>query len=146
MQLSNLPSTVTSRDIDALCESARKSDHLFDCSRCLQEIHDYHEVSHYRVNGEDVCGECVNHCGCATLDDKHFPAKVYEVQFREWVNDGKLGDPMCPTCAANEIVGEFLEDSTFDADDYPGEWGKDAIAQLLAKAFPLPGKDGCDAT
>ena len=141
--MSNLPSGVTDREIDALCEHARQSDHLFDCSRCLQEIHDYTEISHHRVNGRDVCGECVGNCACATLDDKHFPAKVYEIRFREWANDGKLSQPYCPVCAANEILGDFLGDRLFDYNDkqWDGEWGKDALAQLLAKAFPLPAKE-----
>lgn len=143
--MSILPSGVTNREIDALCEHARKSDLLFTCSRCLQEIHDYTEVAHHRVNGKDVCGECVNYCGCATLDDEHFPDKVYEIRFREWANDGKLVDAYCPVCAANEILGGWIGDSTFDYNDYTGEWGKDAIEQLLAKAFPLPAKEVHDA-
>lgn len=136
--LSNLPAGVTNREIDELCERAYRSNHLFDCSRCLQEIHDYTEVTHYRVNGQDVCSECVNHCACSTLDDDNFPTKVYEVRFREWANDGKLSDAHCPICAANEILGDMLGERNFDFNDFPGEWGKDAIAQLLAQAFPLP--------
>lgn len=138
--MSNLPAGVTNHEIDALCERAYRSDRLFECSRCLQGIHDYTEVSHYRVNGKDVCGECVHSCagGCGMLDDDTFPAKVIEIRFREWANDGKLSDAMCPICAANEILGGMLGERNFDFNDFPGEWGKDAIAQLLAKAFPLP--------
>jgi hypothetical protein len=80
------------------------------------------------------------------LTDAYIEGKVIEIFFRDIDSDGKLGDATCPKCAADWIVGQLLGAAgTFDADDYPGEWGKDAIAQLLAQAFPLPEKEGCDA-
>lgn len=148
MPLSNLPSGVTDRDIDALCEQARKGDHLFECSRCLQDIYDYTEVAHHRVNGQDVCGECVRTCELCggMLTDEFTEGTVYEITFRDFDNDGKLNVNTCPKCAADWIIGVFLGCAgTFDAEDYPREWGKDAIAQLLAQAFPLPVKEGSDA-
>lgn len=146
--MSNLPTGVTNRDIDALCNHARKGDLLFECSRCLQEIHDYTEVAHHRVNGQDVCGDCVRSCELCggMLTDEFTEGKVYEITFRDFDNDGKLTEDTCPKCASDWAIGTFLGCAgTFDADDYPGEWGKDAITQLLAKAFPLPAKEVCDA-
>jgi hypothetical protein len=118
-------------------------DPLFECSRCLREIHEYTELAHHRVNGQDVCGKCVHTCGggCGLwLNDDDFPEKVIEVRFRELTSDGKLTDAHCPICAANSVICDFLDDRWFDFEEaqWAGEWGKDAIAQLLAKAFPLP--------
>lgn len=139
----SLPAGVTDSMYDRI---HHHDDPLFECSRCLREIHEYTELAHHRVNGQDVCGKCVGFC-CNILDDENFPEKVYEIRFREWANDGKLTDAHCPTCAANEIIGDFLGDRWFDFEEaqWDGDWGKDAIAQLLAKAFPLPVKEVADA-
>lgn len=138
--MSSLPAGVTSREIDALRARAYRSDHLFYCSRCLQSIHDYTEISHHRVNGKDVCGECVNTCAmCGQwLNDDDFPAKVIEICFREYENDGKLSDAHCPQCAANWLIGGFIGDRTFDYDDYDKDYGYIAIKNLLYMANALP--------
>lgn len=141
--LSNLPAGVTSREIDALCDHfADNCEVLFDCSRCLQSIYDFTEISHHRVNGHDVCGECVNTCAmCGQwLNDDDLPAKVIEVRFSEWENDGKLSDAHCPQCAANWLIGGFIGDKTFDYDDYDGDdgIGRLEITYLLYAENSLP--------
>jgi len=146
MPLSNSPSGVTSREIDALCQRAYKSDHLLDCSRCLQEIHEYTETSHHRVNGQDVCGECASMCAmCGEwLDDARLSPKAIEIRFREHENDGKLSDPHCPKCAADWLIGVFVgEAGMWDSDDFLSrDFDEDVtrfrINRELLKANALP--------
>lgn len=146
--MSNLPSGVTDRDIDALCEHACKSDLLFECSRCLQEIYDYTEIAHHRVNGQDVCGDCVRTCELCggMLTDEFTKGKVYEITFRDFDNDGKLTNDTCPKCASDWIIGCFVgEAGIWDSDDYKGTHGRIQITCILRHYFPLSVKEVSDA-
>lgn len=142
---SYLPAGVTNREIDRLCEHYG-GDPIFECVKCLQDVHE-DDTPQFTVNGTLICYDCATTCAlCGKwMADEDFPEKVIEIRFREYENDSKLSDAHCPQCAANWLIGVFIGDRTFDYDDYPGEWGKDTIAQLLAKAFPLPVKEVCDA-
>jgi len=138
--MSSLPSGITNREIDALCDHFG-GDPIFDCAKCLQEIYD-ESLPKFKVNGQLVCFGCAATCAmCGEwLDDDAFPVKVYEIRFREWANDGKLSEPHCPKCAADWLIGVFVgEAGTFDSDDYSGEHGEwVGIGIVLKEAGALP--------
>lgn len=145
---SYLPAGVTSRDIDRLCEHYREHP-IFECMLCLTEFYENDDADMHMVNGATTCSACTGRCdSCGDwLDDERFPVKVIRIRFRDFTDNGKLSAFHCPTCAVNEVLGKFFDDHWFDAEEtqWNGDWGKDAIAQLLAKAFPLPAKEMVDA-
>lgn len=137
-----LPGGCSDREVEYEYSAPYSRDEVAKCDGC-GECNFTERM--YAVDYFTVCRNCVNMCDlCGEfLDNKMFPTSpIITIRFAEWQMDGKRSAPHCPKCAADWVLGTFLGCAgTFEADDFPGEWGKDAIAQLLAKAFPLPEKE-----
>lgn len=102
---------------------------IYDCSVCREEnIHPYESARHI-VGGEDVCQSCVAMCPqCGEYIEDASEHLGPAVRFREWCNDGKLGEPHHASCAADWLLGEMAEVKDF----YEGDYSREHIAALFS--------------
>ena len=126
----------TFRDIPGFDEDFGADDTVM-CTVCHtdydQEQIDLHEPAMYEVDGEKVCGYCIDLCeGCnESLTDEWTKALGKTVRVRQWAQDGKL-EPFHAECAGESLLRTFSGDYQLSLD----HTDKDAIAEIVAAAFP----------